>query len=201
VKAGAGAALVGDHERKTVAARAPDFHIVDSTVKLQGHQQSFTNHLSSKLSARTNSKLDAVRAASRPVTGLSLDTISEAALAEHQGVSKRNILSGVKYSPHGVLRLHQADHPRSVEARCRGDRIRLVTSGFENAHRNANWKPPVPRQEQSVCAAYVRNRTHRHRLSKRSIEPDFTGVLKNRPLLIRLGKLGRFTTSRSNNQK
>jgi hypothetical protein len=51
VKAGAGAALVGDHERKTVAARAPDFHIIDSTVELQGRQQSFISHFSSKLSA------------------------------------------------------------------------------------------------------------------------------------------------------
>jgi hypothetical protein len=28
-------------------------------------------------------------------------------------------------------------------------------------------------EEQSVFATYVRNRTHRHRLSKRSTEPDF----------------------------
>jgi hypothetical protein len=47
----------------------------------------------------------------------------------------------------------------------------------------------------TICfAACVRNRTHRHRLFKRSTEPDFTGVLKNRPLLIRLGKTGRLTT-------
>jgi hypothetical protein len=47
------------------------------------------------------------------------------------------------------------------------------TSGFDNGHRNANCKPLVPRQEQSVFTACVRNRTHRHRLSKRSTEPEF----------------------------
>jgi hypothetical protein len=47
VKAGTGEALKGDHERKAVAAPAPDFHVLDGTVELQGHQQLFTYHLSS----------------------------------------------------------------------------------------------------------------------------------------------------------
>jgi hypothetical protein len=37
-------------------------------------------------------------------------------LDEHQSVSKRNILLGVEYSLHGVLRLDQADHPDSAES-------------------------------------------------------------------------------------
>jgi hypothetical protein len=40
VKAGTGAALKTDHERKAVAARVPDFHVLDGkndTAELQGH--------------------------------------------------------------------------------------------------------------------------------------------------------------------
>ena len=44
VKAGTGGALKGDHERKAVAACAPDFHVLDGTVELQGHLRSFTCH-------------------------------------------------------------------------------------------------------------------------------------------------------------
>jgi hypothetical protein len=52
---------------------------------------------------------------------------------------------------------------------------------------NANWEPLVPCPEQPAFAAYVRNRAHRYRLSKRSTEPYF----KRRPELI--GKTDRFT--------
>src|SRR5229473_3238372 len=40
VKAGTAAALITDHERKAVAARVPDFHVLDGTndtAELQGH--------------------------------------------------------------------------------------------------------------------------------------------------------------------
>jgi hypothetical protein len=40
VKAGTAAALMTDHERKAVAARVPDFHVLDGTnhtAELQGH--------------------------------------------------------------------------------------------------------------------------------------------------------------------
>jgi hypothetical protein len=39
-KAGTAAALITDHERKAVAARVPDFHVLDGTkdtAELQGH--------------------------------------------------------------------------------------------------------------------------------------------------------------------
>ena len=36
-KAGAGGALIADHERKACAACAPYFHVLDGTVELQGH--------------------------------------------------------------------------------------------------------------------------------------------------------------------
>lgn len=39
MEAGAGWALVADHERKAVATCAPNFHVVNGTVELQGHQQ------------------------------------------------------------------------------------------------------------------------------------------------------------------
>jgi hypothetical protein len=42
VKAGTGRTFETDHERIAVADCAPYFHLIDSTVELQGHCQSFT---------------------------------------------------------------------------------------------------------------------------------------------------------------
>jgi hypothetical protein len=39
MKAVTGATLMGDHERKALAARAPYFHVLDGTAELQGHNQ------------------------------------------------------------------------------------------------------------------------------------------------------------------
>ena len=37
-----GGVLMSDHERKAIEAGAPYFHVLDGTVELQGHPQSFT---------------------------------------------------------------------------------------------------------------------------------------------------------------
>jgi hypothetical protein len=52
-------------------------------------------------------------------------------------------------------------------------RRRADTSGFDNGHRKRKLEIAGSVTGTICFAAYVRNRTYRHWLSKRSTEPDF----------------------------